>query len=157
MQSDAVISSDGVYRYRLMRTWDPTKLPLVWIMLNPSTADAAIDDPTIRRCMSFARREGCGGIEVLNLFAYRSTKPSELDHAADPVGPENDRWILDVLNRHDRCVCGWGAYSKAWSRAAAVMDLGGRIDFLCLGRTAAGHPRHPLYLPNNAHLIRWAA
>lgn len=74
----AVISDDGRYRYRLWRTWAPELPRMAWIMLNPSTADAEVDDPTIRRCVGFAKREGCGGIEVVNLYAYRSTDPSVL-------------------------------------------------------------------------------
>ena len=152
----AVISPDGLYRYRLSRSWDGTKLPLVWIMLNPSTADATEDDPTIRRCMSFAKREGAGGIEVLNLFAYRATNPKELEDAADPVGPDNDEWIREVLHPHSRCVCGWGAFPKAWGRAATVLDLARGINFLCLGRTAMGHPLHPLYIASDTPFVPWA-
>lgn len=157
LQRRATISDDGLYRYRLSRTWDGTKLPLVWIMLNPSTADAEIDDPTIRRCMSFARREGAGGIEVLNLFAYRATKPKELERVSDPVGPLNDEFIREVLYPHSRCICAWGAFPKAWGRAERIMDLARGIDFLCLGRTAAGHPLHPLYIANDKPFIPWAA
>ncbi len=156
LQKHAVISPDGTYRYRLSRTWDGTKLPMVWIMLNPSTADATEDDPTIRRCMSFARREGCGGIEVLNLFAYRATKPKELEQVTDPIGPDNDQWIKEVLHPHSHCVCGWGAFPKAWGRAADVMDLTRGINFLCLGRTAAGHPLHPLYVAGDKPFVPWA-
>jgi hypothetical protein len=156
LQKHAVISPDGVYRYRLSRIWDSSKLPLVWIMLNPSTADAIEDDPTIRRCISFARRESCGGIEVLNLFAYRATNPKELMRVTDPVGPDNDKWIQEVLHSQVRCVCGWGAFPKVWDRAAAVLDLARGINFLCLGRTAAGHPLHPLYIANDQPFIPWA-
>jgi len=157
LKREAVLSPDGLYRYRLSRTWDSAKLPLVWIMLNPSTADAYQDDPTIRRCMSFARREGAGGIEVLNLFAYRSASPKELARVTDPVGPDNDDWIMEVLHPHSRCVCAWGAFPKAWGRAAAVMDLAKGVDFLCLGRTVAGHPLHPLYVANDRPFVPWSA
>lgn len=153
---DAVISPDGVYRYRLSRAWDTRRLPLAWIMLNPSTADAKVDDPTIRRCMSFAMREGAGGIEILNLYALRTTNPDELRRSSDPIGPDNDEWIRQVLHSHSRVVCAWGAFQRAWDRAAAVMDLVKGIDFLCLGRTAAGHPRHPLYVKGDQPLIKWA-
>lgn len=156
LRRDAVLSSDGIYRYRLSRTWDRTKLPLVWIMLNPSTADAYQDDPTIRRCMSFARREGAGGIEVLNLFAYRSPSPKDLQKASDPIGPDNDEWIREVLYPHSRCVCAWGAY-PAWNRVARVMDLARGINFKCLGRTAAGHPKHPLYIAAEQPLMQFTA
>lgn len=154
--SDAVISPDGRYRYRLSRIWDSHKMPLVWIMLNPSTADALKDDPTIRRCISFAKREGAGGIEVLNLFAYRTSKPEDLKKVDDPVGPDNDLWISEVLFPHNRCVCAWGAY-PAWDRIAEVFGLCLGIQFLCLGRTAAGHPKHPLYISSDQPLIPYTA
>ena len=156
LSRDAVISPCGRYRYRLTRTWDHAKPPLPWIMLNPSTADANIDDPTIRRCMSFARREGAGGIEVLNLFALRSPKPSDLRKVADPIGPDNDEWIREVLHPHGRVVAAWGAYS-AWERVAEVMDLVRGIRFLCLGRTGAGHPKHPLYISGDQPLVDFVA
>lgn len=88
----AGISECGTYRYWLCREWSPGLDSLVWLMLNPSTADATQDDPTIRRCMGFARRWGYGGITVVNLYAYRATNPRDLLTAADPVGPENDRY-----------------------------------------------------------------
>jgi len=153
---NAVISPCGRYRYRLSRSWEPQRLPLVWIMLNPSTADAEIDDPTIRRCIAFSKREGAGGLEVLNLFALRATNPSALRSADDPIGPDNDQWIREVLHPHSRCVCAWGAF-PAWDRVAAVMDLARGINFLCLGRTAAGHPKHPLYIANDQPLIGFTA
>jgi hypothetical protein len=146
----AVISPDGVYRYRLSRVWDGTKLPLPWIMLNPSTADAEIDDPTIRRCMSFARREGAGGIEVLNLFAFRATDPKALRHASDPIGPDNDEWIREVLFPHSRVVAAWGAHGDYLGRGFAVMRAlrESGINIVCLG----DKPRHPLYIKGDCPL-----
>ena len=142
--SDAVVSPDGVYRYRLSRTWDARKLPLVWIMLNPSTADAEVDDPTIRRCISFSKREGAGGLEVLNLFALRATDPKKLRQVSDPVGPDNDRWIRGVLAPHSRVIAAWGEHGKYLGRDFAVLknlrEMGVKIE--CLG----DKPRHPLYI-----------
>ena len=148
----AVISPCGCYRYRLSRTWDGRKLPLVWIMLNPSTADAEIDDPTIRRCISFSRREGLGGIEVLNIFALRATNPKELRVAVDPIGPDNDQWIREVLHAHSRCVAAWGEHGKYLGRGFAVLrtlwEAG--LDVQCLG----DKPRHPLYIRGDQPLIK---
>lgn len=145
---DAMISLDGVYRYRLSRTWDGRKIPLVWIMLNPSTADALLDDPTIRRCMSFSKRDGAGGIEVVNLFAFRAADPKALSVAADPIGPDNDRWIKEILSPHSRAICAWGGHGNYRGRAIDVTrrlhESGLRLQ--CLGITANGQPMHPLYI-----------
>lgn len=152
----ADISPDGRYRYRLTRTWN-TGLPrLGWIMLNPSTADADVDDPTIRRCMRFADREGYGSIVVRNLYALRATQPAEVFkvHWAEAVGPENPRQL------HDACgdkltVCAWGVLGAGVG--PAVMDLlaahGAALAHL--GLTIAGHPKHPLYLRADAPMVRW--
>src|SRR5690349_21188818 len=100
MERLAVI--EGAYRYRLDRWWDRALPPLIYIMLNPSTADAERDDATIRVCMGRAKNEGCGGIVVVNLFAYRATKPEDMKRAADPVGPNNDWYILSALETGGR-------------------------------------------------------
>lgn len=141
---DAVFSPCERYRYRLTRTWDGRKLPLVFLMLNPSTATEEIDDPTIRRCMSFAKREGAGGLEVLNLFALRSTDPAGLKKVADPIGPDNDEWIREVLHPHNRVVCAWGNHGSYLGRDVAVLRAlrESGIAILCLGEK----PRHPLYI-----------
>ncbi|SFI15082.1 DUF1643 domain-containing protein [Albimonas pacifica] len=154
--SGAVISDCGLYRYRLWRRWGagPT---CVFIMLNPSTADAKQDDPTIRRCIGFAKREGCGGLVVANLFAYRATSPKDMKAASDPVGPKNDehlRWCADLAT--GPVIAGWGTHGSFMGRAAVVRRmLSGRISHL--GLTAAGEPRHPLYLKGDAILRALAA
>ncbi len=146
----ATFDPSGVYRYRLWRRW-AAGLPVLFILLNPSTADARRDDPTVRRCAAFARRWGFGAVEVVNLFALRSTAPQALWEAADPVGPANDRQIRAAARRARRIVAGWGAPrggGPVSARAAAVAAaLGPAHPLLCLGRTASGAPRHPLYLP----------
>lgn len=149
--SDAVISSCGLYRYRLSRIWDYRSAPLPWVMLNPSMADDRLDDPTIRRCMSFARREGAGGIEVLNLFALRSPSPKALRAAADPIGPDNDEWIREILFPHSRVVVAWGQHGSLNQRDAVVLRslMSYGLDILALGWTSGGHPRHPLYVAND--------
>ena len=107
-EADAVISDCERYRYRLTRRWDdgPT---CTFIMLNPSTADARKDDPTIRRCIGFARREGCAALLVINCFAFRATKPADLFAAEDPIGPENDRHIMAAsLDADGQVIAAWG-------------------------------------------------
>lgn len=155
--SAAVLSDDGVYRYSLTRRWADG--PSVrWVMLNPSTADAEVDDPTIRRCVSFARRWGYGSIVVHNLFALRATDPRELRQHPDPVGPDNDAVLRGERHLPGEVavtVCAWGAHAAAVDRGRAVLALleDARVHPFALGLTAAGHPRHPLYVAGATELV----
>jgi hypothetical protein len=140
---------DGVYRYLLWREWDPGVPRLAFVMLNPSTADATSDDPTIRRCIGLARIWGYGALEVVNLFAYRATHPRELRKANHPVGSENDQYILDAARRVDKVVLAWGNHGAWRDRDKAVLGLLSGIENLCcLAVTQAGQPHHPLYVSN---------
>jgi hypothetical protein len=156
----ATISKCGQYRYALTRPGDVAaqRGPAVFIMLNPSTADAQLDDPTIRRCRGFARAWGSSGLEVVNLYALRSTDPSDLWLHADPVGPQNDKWLLRTARAAGEVVCAWGMNAKA-ERVAEVarmlMEKGVRLK--CLGVTKSGAPRHPLYVPASQPLVEWTA
>lgn len=148
--STARFSLDGVYRYELTRRW--ARGPVAcWVMLNPSTADAKQDDPTIRRCVRFSRDWGLSGLVVVNLFAYCATDPSELRGVSDPIGPDNDEAIHDAAVRSRIVIAAWGAHGSLHGRDFDVAGdlrralLGGHIH--CLGRTADGAPRHPLRLP----------
>jgi hypothetical protein len=157
----AHISSDGFYRYGLWRTWDYGPW-LPFVMLNPSTADANLDDPTIRRCIGFAKREGYGGIRVVNLYAYRSTSPKALLTCADPVGPENDGYLYGTLAaaRTSRVpvIAAWGANARL-DRVARVLNLLPGAVWRCLGTTKQGAPKHPLYIKSDQPLVPypWAA
>jgi len=151
LRSSAILSPCGLYRYSLSRVWDE-RLPLVcWVMLNPSTADADRDDPTIRRCVGFARDWGAGGIVVTNLFAFRATDPRELFRAKGPVGPDNDRHIAESSGGR-RTLAAWGAHGGYLGRDLEVLRLlgalGCRVE--CLGLTKKGLPRHPLYVSGQA-------
>jgi len=153
----ATISPDGLYRYDLGRRWGDGSL-LGWVMLNPSVADANIDDRTIRQCCHFARRDGYAGIYVVNLYAFRATHPSDLWRAADPVGPNNDHQIAYAgTSQHiDAFVIAWGNLPKrARARSTRVMELlaDDPRSILCCGRTKSGSPRHPSRLPHNTELI----
>lgn len=143
----AILSPCKNYRYELGRTWDMGRAPLVFIMFNPSTADEWVDDPTIRKCVGFARQFGYGGIRVVNLFAYRTSNPNVLrQHKADIVGPDNDRHIAEQ-SRLGPVVCAWGQNARFFpERVAAVMDLLPQGVF-CLKQTSDGYPGHPLYIP----------
>lgn len=137
------------YRYTLWRRWSNDGGQVMIIGLNPSTADAKRDDPTIRRCIRFARDWGAGGLVVVNLFAYRATYPVDLKAAPDPIGPRNDYWIRRMAARSQVVVAAWGNHGALMDRAAKVQTML-RGKLCCLRRTAAGQPAHPLYLP--AHL-----
>lgn len=158
----ADLSPDGVYRYTLTRVWN-VALPLaMFVMLNPSTATATESDPTIRRCISFAKREGCGGIIVINLYALRSTDPKNLASHTDPVGPENAKYVQAALARNPAVViAAWGAHPYAKQQAHAMATgLAAQLDqqgmrLKCLGVTKEGHPRHPLYLGKNTPLTTY--
>jgi hypothetical protein len=151
VHASAQLSEDGVYRYELTRRWGAGD-PVRWIMLNPSTADANVNDPTIRRCIGFARTWGYEAIVVHNLFALRATNPRELRTHPDPVGPENDAYLRDPVAAGWLTVCAWGAHGELNSRADRALRAitGGGAVPMCLGRTKAGHPRHPLYLRSDA-------
>jgi hypothetical protein len=157
----AIISPCGQYRYRLEREGDMVESyfadPLPFIMLNPSTADATLDDPTIRRCRAFAKALGYAGIVVVNLYALRSTDPTKLWQHADPVGPDNDTWLIDAAHRSPEIVCAWGANARP-DRVAYVAEIlksaGARLR--CLGTTKDGAPRHPLYVGGDQPLIDWS-
>lgn len=147
----AQISECGKYRYALHRIWDRGKPLVAYIGLNPSTADAMQDDPTIRRCINFARGFGFGGLCMLNLFAYRATDPSELLHAHDPVGPENDEYLVTIPKVAAVSVVCWGTHGALMDRDLQVTENVG-ADLMCFGTTKEGFPRHPLYLPKNTTL-----
>lgn len=159
----AILSDDGMYRYSLTRWWD-TRLPRdLWVMCNPSTADADLDDATIRRCVGFSRRLGSGGFVVVNAYAYRATKPAAMWAAAaagvDIVGPENDSWISGhLMTEAGGVIVAWGAHPKP-DRCAAVARLISRHGRKahCFGVTKDGQPRHPLMLRNDAQLEPWGA
>ena len=157
MKRYAIISDCGRYRYLLSRIWNRTRLQALFIMLNPSTADAEIDDATIRSCIRLCKALGYGGFEVVNLFAWRATDPKELLATPDdPVGLSNDRIAKMAINRCDVVICAWGSNKIMGSlRPKQMRDLvlsqRSQVTF-CLGTTKAGHPKHPLYVKTETPL-----
>lgn len=147
--AEAVFDPSRTYRYLLTRTWDEAWPRVTWVMLNPSTADAFADDPTIRRCTAFARTWHAGGINVVNLFAYRATRPAELRRASDPAGSANDEFILEACRPPAMVIAAWGAHGSLRDRAETVTKMlaAAQVRLFCLGVTRDGHPRHPLYVP----------
>lgn len=159
----AVMSDCGAYRYALERRWGDGRTVL-FMMLNPSTADAAQDDPTIRRCIGFAKRWGYEQLLVWNLYAYRATDPRELDTVADPIGRENEDRLWAILQAEPApalIVAAWGAKPGRgkFTERELVMRRGPLYEkpVFALGFTKDGHPRHPLYVRGDAELVRWAA
>jgi hypothetical protein len=144
MDGAAIFSACGRYRYTLNRIWEPTRRTVLFVGLNPSTATAKIDDPTIRRCVRFARDWGFGSVVMANLFAYRSTCPSILPRVHDPVGPRNNWWLSFLRNRVDLVIAAWGVSGQLLARDRQVIEAFPSMH--CLGLTKNGFPKHPLYL-----------
>jgi len=154
----ATFSRDRSYRFRLSRVWDRDGTRVNFLMLNPSTADAFVLDPTVRRCAGFAESWEAGAFEVTNIFALRSTDPRDLRRADDPIGRGNDDAIVAAAECADLVVCAWGAHGTYLGREAQVRDLlqAAGTETVCLRRTRAGHPGHPLYVRKDVELIPWA-
>jgi hypothetical protein len=149
MRLGAMLSPCGLFRYLLWRTWDESLPVLVYVMLNPSKADASIGDPTIGKCIGFAELLGFGGILVVNLFAYRATNPRDLKRSGWLVGADNDDAITAAVLGQPYVICAWGANARGHARAAAVLDLlrSVGVEARALRCLADGTPEHPLYIP----------
>lgn len=159
--SGASFSGDDTYRYRLWRRWDSGPV-VTWVMLNPSTADATEDDPTIRRCRGFSRSWRYGGMIVVNLYAYRATNPKDLPTDL-PVaqGPANEEHVRRAAEQADVVVAAWGSGGSGNLSYQRALNAYGRrlldgFDLQCLGVTLSGAPRHPLYVPSRQPLVPWS-
>jgi hypothetical protein len=176
----------GPYRYLLWREWRDLASPcprdhwwwwdaydgaghqlggplsVVFVMLNPSTADSRLDDPTIRRCVDFAKRWQYQRIDVVNLFAYRATRPQVIlgmDHTVDIVGPRNQDFVERALDQAGLIVCAWGNHGTHLGQDQTMMGWiqgASNLPLMCLGRTRSGQPKHPLYVPAEKKLERFA-
>jgi hypothetical protein len=159
--SSAVISPCNRYRYRLSRDWGDSAKRCLFVMLNPSTADAVRTDPTFRRCIKFAQQWGFGAVDVGNLYGFRATRPSDMRKAKDPIGPENDQHLRELARRASRIVVAWGEKAEPARADAVVRLLEEERPFevrFCFGWTKDGQPLHPLFQPANAilhHLEQW--
>jgi hypothetical protein len=150
----AVFSADRKYRYALWRTWDPGLARVLFVGLNPSTADACSDDPTLRRCIGFARDWGYGGILVGNLFGRCATRPAELRTVADPVGEDNAAWLERLAREAARLIACWGNHGAFMDRDRHFSA--GRGALYCLRLNRNGSPAHPLYLRRGQLPRRWS-
>ena len=144
MQRKASFSRCKTYRYQLSRVWDATKETVAFIGLNPSTADHRNDDPTIRRCIGFAKDWGFGGFVIVNLFAYRTPYPSELKTSVDPVGPRNKVYLNRAMKETNLQVAIWGNDGNFLGQADAVRKQFTRLHAIKINNS--GQPAHPLYL-----------
>jgi len=156
--STAVYSDCELYRYSLSRIWGEGAR-IMFVMLNPSTADEQRNDPTVERCERRARNLGYGGFRITNIFAWRATDPRDMRRAADPIGPDNDAVLTEGAVWADRIIAAWGVHGAHLGRGGAVARLlaDGTTPLFHLGLSKAGHPRHPLYLPYHQEPVPWNA
>lgn len=159
-ESTAILSKDGRYRYQLTRRWAEGADTALWIMLNPSTATASKDDPTIRRCISFSQSFGMASLMVVNLFAFRATDPKKLLalKPEEAIGPNNAAVLGAAMSIASCVIAAWGALpQKLWTASKPSRDVIQTCKKLqCLGRAKSGAPRHPLYVRSETPLMPWA-
>lgn len=155
MGRSAVFSTDRLYRYELRRTWDTTTRPAMFVGMNPSTADEVADDPTVRRCIRFARDWGYGELLMANLFAWRATDPKALP-SDRPVGDANDEHLRRMATEAGIVVAAWGAIKMPAEWAGRPRHVANLLPAVhVLGLTKDGHPRHPLYIKADAVPFGW--
>lgn len=154
LERDAVISDCGKYRYLLRRTWDHDRPRALFVMLNPSTADAKEDDATIRSCTRLCRAMGYGSFEVINLFSWRTTDPADLEASPAPIGPDQERISAGAIARCDLPICAWGAHPMARGKGRRIFEqiTSQRPAAFCFGLTKAREPKHPLYIKTGTPL-----
>ena len=155
-RNGAVFSPDRKYRYRLSRTWDAQGDTLAFIMLNPSTADETANDPTVTRCIGYAKDWGYGSLLVGNIFGARETDPSNLRDYDDPVGPENNTHLEEIHDTASKTIVAWGTHGALHDREDEVKQLLDG-DLFALNITQDGHPAHPLYQRKDVTLDSWPA
>ena len=151
VESEAVFSDCERYRYSLSRTWDKNLPKIMFIGLNPSTADEVKNDPTVSRMISYAKKWNYGAVFVQNVFAFRATLPSDLKRADNPIGKETDKFILDCVKKTNKIIACWGNHGLFMDRGFRVRKLIDKME--CFGLTKAGEPKHPLYLRKDANLV----
>ncbi len=147
MKKEAILSKCRKYRFALWRIWDEAKPQAMFIGLNPSTADEFDDDPTLRRCINYAKSWNYGSVCMANLFAYRATQPKDMLTAPDPVGAENNKWLLELSQKAHLVVAAWGNSGRFQNRSGEIRQMIPNLHFLKLN--LSGEPAHPLYLKLN--------
>jgi len=147
LEKRAKLSDCRSYRFALWRIWDESMGNAMFIGLNPSTADEIVDDPTIVRCINFAKSWGYGGLSMANLFAFRATNPDDMFNAIDPIGPDNDEWLVRLAKASDIVIAAWGNDGSYLGRSIEVKKL--KLNFHYLKMNISGEPAHPLYLDSS--------
>ncbi len=160
IRRSADFSPCRTWRYTLKRVWDYNLPPVLFVLLNPSTADEVQDDPTNRRGIGYAIKWKYGGVTFVNLFAYRTPQPKLLKQAREPVGPDNDKWILkeaEEARKGGKVILAWGVHGAFRERDLEVLELldTAGIPMWCMGLTQAGHPKHILYLPGDLEPVEY--
>jgi hypothetical protein len=153
VNKNATFSDCRKYRYVISRTWDGKKKTILFIGLNPSTADEKIDDPTIRRCINYAQNWGYGSLLMVNLFAYRATMPTELKKVKNPIGNDNDLHIKELIKKVDLTVAAWGNEGSLLNRDKEIKKI--IPNLMCLKINKSGQPAHPLYQKKDLQLIKY--
>lgn len=153
MKNTAKLSRCRNYRFALWRTWDDSKPRVMFIGLNPSTADEKTDDPTLVRCMNYARGWGFGGVCMANLFAFRATAPAQMKAVDNPVGRGNDRWLQKLAQEAGLVVAAWGNHGAYLGRSDRVRGLLPGLH--CLKLNSTGEPAHPLYQRADVQPVPW--
>ena len=154
VNKNAIFSDCRKYRYVLSRTWDGKKKTVLFIGLNPSTADEKIDDPTIRRCINYAQNWGYGSLLMVNLFAYRATIPTVLKNVKNPIGNDNDLHITELSKKVDLAVAAWGNEGSLLNRDEDIKKI--IPNLMCLKINKSGQPAHPLYQKKDLKLIKYS-
>jgi hypothetical protein len=154
LHKSAELSTCRNYRYALWRSWDDSKPRVMFIGLNPSTADEAQDDPTLRRCMNYAQAWGYGSVCITNLFAFRATEPNDMKNAKNPIGPDNDKWLKKLVSQSSLIVAAWGNDGSFLNRSTQVRKF--LPELHCLKCNKSGEPAHPLYQKANLSPIALA-
>jgi hypothetical protein len=154
VNKNATFSDCRKYRYALSRTWNGKKKTILFIGLNPSTANEKIDDPTIRRCINYAQNWGYGSLLMVNLFAYRATMPSELKNVKNPIGNDNNLHIIELSKKADIAVAAWGNEGTLLNRDKEVKKI--LPNLMCLKINKSGQPSHPLYQKKDLKLIKYS-
>ena len=154
VNKNATFSDCKKYRYALSRNWDSKKKTVLFIGLNPSTADKKIDDPTIRRCINYAQKWGYGSLIMVNLFAYRATIPTVLKNVKNPIGNDNDLHINELSKKVDLAVAAWGNEGSLLNRDEEVKKI--IPNLMCLKINKSGQPAHPLYQKKDLKLIKYS-
>ena len=153
VNKNATFSDCRKYRYVISRTWDGKKKTILFIGLNPSTADEKIDDPTIRRCINYAQNWGYGSLLMVNLFAYRATMPTELKKVKNPIGNDNDLHIKELIKKVDLAVAAWGNEGSLLNRDKEIKKIIPNLMYLKINKS--GQPAHPLYQKKDLQLIKY--